>query len=327
MTGRRCLGALLCAALLAARAVAAGYADHPAAGAFAKRLAACCGFAEEEVLATLARARPSPAVLEAMARPAERTLSWAEYRRIFLGERRIDEGAAFWRRHRRVLEEVSARYGVDPAVVVAILGVETFYGRNTGGHRVLDALATLAFDYPPRSPFFRRELEAFLLLAREEGLDPAEPRGSYAGAMGLAQFMPSSYRAYAVDQDGDGHRDLWRNPADAAASVAAYLAGHGWRAGEPVAVRVAAPVREPALPFNRLERPRLTLGQLAASGMPLPEGLAAELAAMPLRLEGEEGVEYWLGFANFYAITRYNHSHLYAMAVHQLSEEIRRRVG
>ncbi|GIX30979.1 MAG: murein transglycosylase [Porticoccaceae bacterium] len=327
MTGRRRLGALLGAALLAAQAVAAGYADHPAARAFAKRLAACCGFSEEEVRATLARARPSPAVLEAMARPAERTLNWAEYRRIFLGERRIDEGAAFWRRHRRVLAEVSARYGVDPAVVVAILGVETFYGRNTGRHRVLDALATLAFDYPPRSPFFRRELEAFLLLAREEGLDPTEPRGSYAGAMGLAQFMPSSYRVYAVDQDGDGHRDLWRNPADAAASVAAYLAGHGWRAGEPVAVRVAAPVREPALPFNRLERPRLTLEQLAASGMPLPEGLAAEMAAMPLRLEGEEGVEYWLGFANFYAITRYNHSHLYAMAVHQLSEEIRRRVG
>lgn len=266
------------------------------------------------------------AIVKAMDRPAERVKPWYEYRTIFVTERRIREGVDFWHANREVLERAQREYGVDPAIVVAIIGVETFYGGNMGSFRVLDALATLAFDYPKRSEFFSRELEQYLLLAREQGLDPLELKGSYAGAMGYGQFIPSSYRAYAVDYNGDRKADIWNDPVDAIGSVANYFARHGWQSGGPVAVVAqVSGTPDPAL-FNVLARPVLSPAELAAMGL-RPVGPVIEAAALPLQLDGAEGTEYWLGYENFYVITRYNRSHRYAMAVYQLASEVARRMA
>lgn len=274
------------------------------------------------------RGRIQPGIIATMTRPAE-SRPWHAYRGIFLTERRIAGGVDFWRAHRDTLSRAEARFGVPAEIIVAILGVETSYGENTGSHRVLEALATLAFDYPRRADFFRRELEHFLLLVREEAVDPLGMTGSYAGAMGLAQFMPSSYRAYAVDFSGDGRRDLWRNPVDAIGSIANYLAEHRWQPGGPVTVpaRVNGSAWRALLsPYNDL-RPRLEYRQLAAQGVHSSAPVAADAPALLLELEAEQGPEYWVGFHNFYVITRYNRSPLYAMAVHQLGREIRARMG
>src|SRR5690606_15004640 len=198
---------------------------------------------------------------------------------------------------------------------------------NTGSYRVLDALSTLAFDYPKRSPFFTKELENFLLLSREQAQDPLALKGSYAGAMGYGQFMPSSYRAYAVDYDGDQIVDIWNNPEDASASVANYFVRHGWKDGQPVGARATAASGYENPRFNELEPPTLTLRQHKNAGLSVIGNYPKNLKAMPIKLEGQSGDEYWLGFDNFYTITRYNHSHRYAMAVYQLSELIRERVG
>ncbi len=263
-------------------------------------------------------------VLARMRRPAEKTKPWHQYRAIFLDEPRIRAGAAFYRQYQAALARAEAQYGVDPWVIVAIIGVETRFGRITGRDGVLSALATLAFGHPPRADFFVSELEHYLLLTREEGIDPLSLRGSYAGAMGIPQFMPSSYRHFAVDFDGDGQRDLWRNPLDAIGSVANYLQAHGWRPGEPVAVPAEAPIPLPANLAAAGLKPRYTLAELAVQGVaPLsPLGLPPSTPATPLVFEGQGGGEPWLGFANFYAITRYNHSPLYALAVHQLSRAV-----
>ena len=262
-------------------------------------------------------------IIRLISRPAEKTLSWGEYREIFLDQPRIDNGAAFWARHRDTLQRAEAVYGVPPRVVVAILGVETRYGKVTGRHGVLEALATLAFDYPPRADFFRRELEAFLLLAREENIDPLTPRGSYAGAMGLAQFMPSSYRAYAVDFDDDGQRDIWGNPVDAIGSIANYLHEHRWRRGAPV----TAPVEVVGEGFRQhlsrgLNPPTVDVARLRQDGARPVRPVDGDQEAFLLEMITAGGAEYWLGFYNFYVITRYNRSPLYAMAVHQLGEAI-----
>jgi membrane-bound lytic murein transglycosylase B len=214
--------------------------------------------------------------------------------------------------------------------VVAIIGVESSYGRITGNFRVLDALSTLAFDYPKRSDFFIRELEQFLLLAREQRRDPAEIRGSYAGAMGYGQFMPSSYRSYAIDYNGDGETDIWNNPVDAIGSVANYFARHGWRADGLVAVPAVARADHDRSQINVLVKPVLKLEQLAALGFAPATSLVAEPAteaAFPLELDGAQGAEFWLAYDNFYVITRYNHSHRYAMAVYQLSREVAARMA
>ncbi len=303
------------------------YRDHPAAGALADRMSEEHGFDRAALMELFARADRKQSIIDAMERPAEKVKPWKEYRGIFLQEKRIDLGAEFWRRHRDTLEAVHERYGVDPAVIVAILGVETYYGRRTGSFRVIDALTTLAFDYPKRSPFFTRELENFLLLTREQGRDPLSLTGSYAGAMGYGQFMPSSYRHYAVDHDGDDLVDIWDNPDDAIASVANYLSEHGWQRGQPVAVRAEAQPGYDDPRLNQLEPPEVTVARHREAGLRPQASVASTLPAMPLRLEAESGAEYWLGFPNFYSITRYNHSHLYAMAVYQLSRQIARRVG
>ena len=218
------------------------------------------------------------------------------------------------------LARAEQEYGVPAQVIVSIIGVETFYGRNTGNYRVIDALSTLGFDYPPRAEFFRKELREFLLLAREEQVDPLSLKGSYAGAMGLPQFMPSSFRAYAVDFDGDGHINIWSNPDDAIGSVASYFKRHGWVAGEPVVIRADVTGDRADEGLTQGIEPVKTVGELRALGWSSHDALRDDMPVTAFRLEGENGPEYWMGLKNFYAITRYNRSVMYAMAVHQLSD-------
>ena len=250
---------------------------------------------------------------------------WDEYRLIFVTSEKIAGGARFWDENADALELARQRYGVPEEVVTAVIGIETHYGRNRGRFKVLDALATLAFDYPRRASEFRLELEHFLLLSREESIPLGAPLGSYAGAMGIAQFMPGSYRRYAIDFDGDGRRDLFENRRDAIGSIANYLTAHGWQRNAPVAVpaEVSASGTE-AFRSGKLST-RYRLSELLAFGV-RPNPAQPEAArAIPLTLKNRSGSEYWLGFDNFYVITRYNQSIYYAMAVHQLSEEIRSR--
>ncbi len=326
-------------ALLAAPAAGSEAGSAPAdydsaRAAFAAEMVSRHGFDPDGLTAVLGQARYRQAIVDAMERPYE-SMPWHRYRKIFLTPERIAGGRAYWRANADILDRAQTVYGVSPETVVAIVGVETSYGQRVGDHRVLDALTTLGFGYPKRAGFFRGELESFLLLQREEGLDPALAKGSYAGALGKPQFIPSSYRRFAVDFDGDGRRDLWGSDADIIGSVANYLRAHGWRAGEPVALAATlkgrivdgtlggVPVAEKA-PVA----PNTTAGQLRLAGVEWQESVQAPLGgnapATLIRLDGENE-EYWVGLGNFYAITRYNHSNLYAMAVYQLSQEIQAR--
>jgi membrane-bound lytic murein transglycosylase B len=253
------------------------------------------------------------------------TGAWTRYRAKFLTQDNISNGARFWRRYDGVLRRAQAQYGVPPEYVVAIIGVETRYGGYTGKHRVIDALATLAFDYPRRSDFFTGELEAYLIMSEEEGFDPFSIRGSYAGAMGLGQFMPSSFHNWAVDFDGDGKRDLW-NPVDAIGSVANYFASHGWREGEPVTVRARAS-GSAAKAMKTGYDTSYSLDGLSRNGIVATAKLEDGNRVSLIKLDARGGYEYWLGLKNFYVITRYNHSSYYAMAVHQLAQAVRSRRG
>jgi len=280
------------------------------------------GFDREALGTLFTQVETRPAIIEAMSRPAEKVMPWHEYRARFMTERRIRRGGEVRREQSAALEAASRASGVPCSVLLAITGVETFYGEMTGSHRVIDALATLAFDYPARSSYFRGELEQFLLMAREESLDPLAPLGSYAGAMGVPQFMPTSFRSYAVDGGGDGHRDLWRDWNDVFASVGNYLKLHGWRAGEPV--MVAADVSDARLDGVELTNLDLTetVGSLRERGVRFDTGLPADARAVLIELAGSAGPEYRVGFANFHAITRYNRSALYASAVNDLAEAL-----
>jgi membrane-bound lytic murein transglycosylase B len=269
----------------------------------------------------LASAKRQQSILDAIARPAEKTKPWYDYRDIFMTDRRIREGVVFWDAHAAVLEEISQRTGVPSAVIVAIIGVETFYGRITGSYRVIDALSTLAFDYPRRSPFFTQELEQFLILAWESGKDPLALKGSYAGAMGYGQFMPSSYRAYARSFEPGGVPDIWDNPADAISSVGHYLNAHGWQAGERVLLDAVANQPPDSL-FAAGLKPSQSIETLARAGLSTEAAVNPQTRVTPISLETIEGQRYWLGLQNFYVITRYNHSAMYAMAVWELSEAI-----
>ena len=266
-------------------------------------------------------------IVDSISRPAEGTLTWAEYRRIFLTKERIEAGAVFWHENRAALEKVSCDTGVSIEIMVGIIGVETYFGRITGGHRVLDALATLSFAYPPRSKFFRSELEHFLLLVREEGMQATDAVGSYAGAMGRPQFMPSSYRAYAVDSTGDGKRDIWNDWTDVAGSIANYFLEHGWKNGEEVVARATTGTNWNASSPKNILKPEDTVSSLSKKGVIFSTNLANEDIAQLITLDGAEGSEYWVGFHNFFVITRYNHSAMYALAVHQLGQEIALEVG
>jgi membrane-bound lytic murein transglycosylase B len=280
-----------------------------------------------DVYRLLAKAEPQPKILEAMAKPAEKVSPWYEYRKNFLTEQRIAEGMQFMLEHREKLEEARKRTGVAPEYVVAIIGVETFYGRITGRYRVLDALATLAFDYPPRSTFFRGELSQFIALAREEAVDPLTALGSYAGAMGAPQFMPSSYRRYAVDGSKDDKRNLFADWDDIIASVANYFKVHGWVAGGPVLTDAtvqpdAAITADPGnLQLNE------TIAGLKAKGVEFESGQGATTPVLLVPAEQQTGPGYRVGFKNFEVITRYNRSVRYAMAVHDLATTIANRVA
>jgi membrane-bound lytic murein transglycosylase B len=269
-------------------------------------------------------------VLKAISTPPDKARSWQEYRALFLTEKRIAGGAAFWRANRSALARAERDFGVPAEYIVAIIGVETLYGRNTGRFRVVDALATLAFDYPPRADFFRDELTSFLLMARDEGLDVFALRGSYAGAFGIPQFMPGSARRFAVDFDSSGAIDLSRSPVDAIGSVGNFLRRHGWQPGEPVLLDA----RVQGEAFRRYVTPSVeplaTVGELAAAGVataPQP-GAAVNPASRAVLVElatpGEPS-EFRVGLQNFYAITRYNRSAFYASAVHDLAQAIKLR--
>jgi membrane-bound lytic murein transglycosylase B len=284
------------------------------------------GFSRDELTKLFADAEKKQNILDAIARPAEKVKPWSEYREIFVTDTRINEGVDFWRTNAATLERAQKEYSVPPEVVVAIIGVETRYGRNAGSYRVLDALATLAFDYPPRSDFFRGELTEFLLLSREEGLDPRALTGSYAGAMGFGQFTPSSFRNFAVDFDGDGRRDIWANPQDAIGSVANYFRRHGWTAdGRVVEPATISGPKADAVANESLNL-AYTVGQLRALGVQVADVPDAAEAGL-YRMDGSNGPEYWVGLHNFYVITRYNHSSMYALAVHQLGQAIADRAA
>lgn len=342
---RHCLGALGAAALgLAAPALArprrdadpVAYGTREDVMRFADEAAQRLGLGPEWTRAALARASYVPAVARLiMPPPAGTAKDWAAYRRRFVEPLRIRAGLEFWRDNDTALQRAEQRWGVPPAVVVGIVGVETIYGRQMGSFRVLDALATLSFDFPAgrrdRTPFFRSELEAFLQLVRQEGLDPLEPLGSYAGAMGMPQFMPSSILRYGLDFDEDGHVDLHRNPADVIGSVAHYLAQFGWERDVPTHFGVAAPteVRDRALLLVPDIVPSFGAAEFAERGAVLDEAGRAwggKLALIELA-NGESAPSYVAGTGNFYAITRYNWSSYYAMAVIELGEAIRRQRG
>lgn len=317
------LATVSCSTVTATAPAPTGFIDQPQVQAFIDDMVTKHGFSKDELTRVFEQAERRDDILELMSKPAEKRLKWFEYRKIFLTQTRIDGGVQFWQQHADILDQAAAAFGVDPQIIVAIIGVETRYGRITGRHRVLDALATLAFDYPPRSKFFTGELEQFLILAREEDIDLLTATGSYAGAMGYGQFIPSSYRHYAVDFDASGSRDLWNSPMDIIGSVANYFKQHGWEHGGVVASRATVTGDDYQAVLELGYKPNTVLDALRHDGItpdtPLPDDLVAAL----IQFDQEDGPEYWLGFNNFYVITRYNHSPLYAMAVYQLSEEIR----
>ena len=300
---------------------------------FVQDTARAYGIDPAYIESVLANAQIRESIVNAMARPAE-AKPWRDYRPIFMTAARIDGGRRFLAENRADLASAEARYGVPAEIITAIIGVETSYGGNKGSYSVVDALYTLAFAYPRsgdpakaeredrRETFFRGELAQLFALGKETGFDITQLKGSYAGAMGWGQFMPSSYREYAVDGDGDGRRDLFDSKADVFASIANYFVKKGgWVRGGPVAVRAS---RDPALPAFEPEAldPVYTLAELRTKGYQPLAPVPAGLPAVPLRFDGVDGPEYWLGFRNFYAITRYNISKHYAMAVYQLAESI-----
>ena len=305
------------------------YIERDDVRAFIDEVGAEHGFDAGEMERWLGAARFQPKIVELMSRPIVEPPKWFEYAPQFLAQARVDAGVAFWNAHAPVLARAEGETGVPAEIIVAIIGVETYYGRYTGSHRVIDALATLAFDYPRRAPFFRGELKEFLLLSREQGFSPLTPRGSFAGAMGLPQFMPGSYRRYAVDFDQSGRVDLWLSTEDAIGSVANYLARHDWQRGQPVLLpaRIADQHRDTIL--RRLDgglSERRLASMWAADGVtPVawPGTVGPEPLGVLLLEETASEASYWIACHNFYVITRYNRSRLYATAVWQLAQAIR----
>ncbi len=296
--------------------------SRPDVQAFMVELVKKDGFEQPYVTAVFSGIESKQSILDAMSRPAEKVKPWFEYRNIFLTPHRISAGVDFFREHEARLREINAKTGVPAEIIAAILGVETFYGTRTGSFRAVDSLATLAFDYPERSTFFRSELRQLFLLAREEQLDIGGLVGSYAGALGPPQFIPSSYRSFAVDGSGDGRRDLLQNWDDIMTSVANYFVEHHWQSGQPIATRAefARDATRPTGPTELVLKD--TVGSLARQGVQFTTDLPATAPALLVTLQGEDGDEYWVGFQNYFAITRYNRSTMYALAVFQLSEAI-----
>lgn len=337
------LGLLACAWLLAAWPASAqdakpteskpplaavqGYANRGDVRAFIDEMVAKHGFAEADLKRWFAAAKPQTRVIELMDRPVTDPPKWFEYSQAFLAQARVQAGVAFWNANAAALARASAETGVPAEVIVAILGVETYYGRYTGSHRVIDALATLAFDYPRRAAFFRDELRDFLLLAREQRISPLAIRGSFAGAIGLPQFIPSSYLRYAVDFDGNGRTDLSGSADDAIGSIANYFVRHDWQRDQPVLLQVTLPDDARDALAARIERglsERRPLDDWLAEGVLTPDGTVSCTQPGLLMLEEGPAVQsYWLACPNFYTIMRYNRSRLYATAVWQLAQALR----
>jgi membrane-bound lytic murein transglycosylase B len=318
---------VLSSCLLLAPLSFSDYSQQPQVAPFIDRMVEEHQFERAQVLEWLKVAENQQSIVKAMSRPAEKVKPWHEYRKIFVSELRIKRGVEFWQQHEETLERAYKEYGVDPAIIVSILGVETNYGRNTGSYRVIDALSTLAFDYyhsiekrESRKKFFTIQLENLFLLAREQKKDPLSLTGSYAGAMGWGQFMPDSYRDYAVDFDGDNLADIWTNPTDAIGSVANYFNKKGgWKKDQPVATRVHIGEKLDTQGLNKMRRPKVTIAELIVRGYQPVQNFAEDSLAFPMKLTAKYADEYWLGFNNFYAIGRYNPRIKYAMAVYQLS--------
>lgn len=328
---RRLVPLLLCLSLGIVSAAPAAPLEASAVRGFISSMNERHGFDADALTRTFARVNRIDRIIELIAKPAEKVKPWYQYRQIFITDKRIRDGAAFWRAHEQSVLRAADTYGVAPEVIIAIIGVETSYGANVGSYRVIDALSTLAFHYPgndsARATFFRTQLEQFLLLARDEQLDPLTPTGSYAGAMGMPQFMPDSYRRLAVDFDGDGKRNIWNDADDAIGSVANYLHEHGWRRAGPVTTKAQLGGANPATFLKTTIKPDFRLSDFTGAGiMPVRSGNPDDEAAL-FELEGASGNEYWIGYTNFYVISRYNPRVKYAMAVAQLSEEIRKLHG
>jgi membrane-bound lytic murein transglycosylase B len=298
------------------------YQGREDVAAFVQRIAAETSYTEQELVDLFTRVEKQEHLFAKLDRPAEKELQWYQYKGIFIKDRRIDLGVKFWRENRELLDEVSEKTGVPPEIIVAIIGVETFYGIYRGKDPVFDSLVTLAFDYPRRAKFFTVELEQFLLLAKEQGFDARALRGSYAGAMGMPQFISSSYRNYAIDFDQDGQTNLFDSIPDIAGSIANYFVRHGWQRDG----RVARPLQvTDGNLADRLEpgvKPNYTWAELKQNGLVSQFTISEETPVALVRLEQKDHAEYWVGFENFYVITRYNHSELYAMAVYQLAKLI-----
>ena len=300
-------------------------AEHPAVEPFVEEMRLEYGFAPQHVRQLLAQAEHKEAIIQAISRPAERVRPWHEYRKIFITDKRIADGVAFWNEHADTLDRAEQVYGVEPEIILAIIGVETAYGANKGNWRVIDALATLGFDYEPRADFFRRQLKSFLVLTREQQVDPLTLTGSYAGAMGFPQFIPSSYQAYAVDFDDDGLRDIWNNPVDAIGSAANYFAEHKWAHGEGVAVAatVTGDQFSKGFTLDRGLEAKISVGELRKLGWTPQSPLDDDTQVMAFEFDAGDHTQYWMGLHNLHVITRYNRSVMYAMVVHQLADLIR----
>ena len=316
--------------LLASQSIA-DYSKKPQVADFVDLMVTKHQFERDQVLKWLTDAEHQTSIVKAMSRPAEKVKPWYEYRKLFVSDLRIKRGVDFWQQHEETLQRAYEEYGVDPAIIVSILGVETNYGRNTGSFRVIDALSTLVFDYyhsiekrESRKKFFTIQLEHFFLLAREQKKDPLTLKGSYAGAMGWGQFMPDSYRDYAVDFDDDNLVDIWENPTDAIGSVANFLFKKGkWKKDQPVATRAQIGDKLDTQGLNKMSKPKSTIAELKDRGYQPVQNFAEDSLAFPMKLTGKYSDEYWLGLYNFYAISRYNPRIKYAMAVYQLSLAIR----
>jgi len=307
--------------------VYANYAQRADVKQFINDMVYKHGFNRTYLEEQFASAKRLDNVLESIAKPAEKVLTWKQYRPIFVTSKRSTKGKKFIAEYNDVLQRAEKEYGVPVEIIAAIIGVESYYGKHTGKYTIFDSLTTLGFDYPPRSSFFKSELKHFLLLSKEENIRIDKMTGSYAGAMGMPQFISSSYRRYAVDFDGDGKRDLWNSIPDVIGSVANYFSQHDWQTGAAVAYPVTVKDKSIVKEKNSL-KPYTTFKQLASQGVALKKtqakpGVDAADEVTLLKLKGKKGDEYWLGMKNFYVITRYNHSVLYAMAVYQLSEELK----